>query len=421
MKVDLPIFSLIMGYRPSGLGVGLWKSPCQRSSAAIATTTSYGPLGIGFGTYLGRTATNWNQFPRDSGTSATYRRDDDRNYLGGVYGDLKYSCGALVVELSSTAFKDISSQPVDARDYDTGVPGNLTQVVTPRPDKLHYDLTLAMKYMGDRFFFNAEVDRFMHFRSGVGTTVVRAGRRIQGLDTDASSWLYGVETGVLLGRGIITLSYARSTGDDPATRKDDEDSARATTGLNNCVMRNWAFLMYHMYGSGTGWNASGEGQPVNLHHVGARLDCSAAANLKVCIVYSRAWRDQTNAFVLGGDYSHTVAAFTNNTIARQQGLAGFDPPVPGLRAVPDHANEVGWEVDLGFDWKLLENFTLRHVFAFWKPGNWWSYAYPNTVAIYRRNGGTVPQAPTDSVGALTDAGRDINPLFAFQTEFRTEF
>lgn len=421
MRVELPIFTLTLGYRPSALGIGIWKSPCQRSSASIGMATGSGPIRIGFGVYLGRTATNWNQFPRDSGTRATFRRDDDREYLSGVYGDFKYLSGPLKVEISSTAYKDLSSQQVDTRNYNTGVPANLTTVVTPSPDRLVYELTLAVKYFNGVCFFNGELDQYSHYRSGIGTTEVVGGRRIQDEGTDNIAWMYGVETGFVSGPRKLTLSYFRSTGDDPGTRRVDEDSARASAGLNNCVMRNWAFLMYHMYGAGTGWNASGDGQPVNLHHVGVRCDYAVASNLNTFLVYSRAWRDQPNAFILGGNYSHTVARFSNDTMARQQGLAGFGAPVPGLRAVPDHARDVGWEVDFGVNWKLLENFIWSSTFAVWKPGNWWAYAYPNTAEIYRRNGGRVPQAPLDMIGATTALGREIDPLIAFESSLKVEF
>ncbi len=39
------------------------------------------------------------------------------------------------------------------------------------------------------------------------------------------------------------------------------------------------------------------------------------------------------------------------------------------------------------NWKLLENFTWNTTFAYWQPGTWWSYAYPNTAHIYRVNRG----------------------------------
>lgn len=421
LNFRFPIFNLTVGYRPSSLAIGLWKSPCQRSSTSISMSVPYGPVTIAIGPYLGRTATNWNQEYRDSGTATTYRKDDDRNYFGGVYGDIQYRNGPVAIDLSSTAYKIDSNQAVDSRNQTTGVPGLLTPVITPEADRLVYELTLGIKYFRQIFFLNAEANYYSHYRSGLGATALHGGTRYERLDSDIKAWIYGVETGVMLGPAKVTLSYARSTGDDPSTRKDDEDSARGSTGLNDCVMKYWAFLMYHMYGTGTNWNAAGNGQPTNLHHIGGRLDYAIASNLNLFLTNSWAWRDQTNANILGGNYSHTLARFNNNTVAGQQRLAGFDTPVSGLRAVPDYASFVGWELDFGVNWKIIENVTWNSVFALWKPGSWWSYAYPNTAAIYRRNNGTVPQDPKDQAGATTGLGRTIDPLIALQSDITIEF
>ena len=68
-------------------------------------------------------------------------------------------------------------------------------------------------------------------------------------------------------------------------------------------MKQWGYLMYYMYGTGDGWDASGNGQPTNFHHVGGRLDYAVAANLNLSFVFSQAWRDQASSYRLGGDYA----------------------------------------------------------------------------------------------------------------------
>jgi hypothetical protein len=421
MTFELPICTVIVGYRPVPLGMGLWKHRCQRSSAAITLRANYGPISILMGPYLGRTFTNWNQNSRNSGTTATYRRDDDRDYGRGYHFAMSYRNGPLAIDVNHTGYRYDSSQNVDQRATATGVPANLTPIGTPAADRRVDEVSLAVKYFDGWFFFNAEADYFYHYRSGIGATEVRAGNCLQRTNSDVRAWLYGLETGVLAGPSKITFSYVRSTGDDPSTGNDDEDTARGTTGLNDCFMKGWAFLIYHMYGTGTGWNAAGNGQPVNLHHLGGRLDYAVASNLNAFVVNSWAWRDQVNAFVLGGNYSHTLARFSNDTIAQQKGLPGFGAPVAGLQAVPDHARDIGWEVDFGVNWKLLGNLSWNTVIAIWKSGTWWSHAYPNTAAIYRRNGGTVPQAPLDQVGATVGLGRAIDPLIAIESDLTVEF
>jgi len=421
MRFEMPIGTFILGYRPVPLGMGLWKGVCQRSSTAFALRINYGPLSVLMGPYLGRTFTNWNQVSRNSGTTATYRKDDDRDYARGYHFDVFYRQGPLAVDFAHTGYRDDSSQNVDQRALATGVPANLTPIGTPAADRRVDETTLAVKYNNGRYFFNAEANYFYHWRSGFGSTELRGGARYQRTDADVRSWLYGAETGFMAGPAKMTLSYVRSTGDDPNTRKDDEDTGRGTGGVNNCYIKYWGLLMYDMYGTGTDWNGAGRGQPTNLHHLGGRLDYAVAANLNLFAANSWAWRDQANAFVLGGNYSHTVARFSNDTIARQQGLPGFGAPVLGLQAVPDHASDIGWEVDFGWNWRILENLTWNSVLAFWQTGSWWSYAYPNTAEIYRRNAGTVPQAPPDQAGATAGLSRNIDPLVAFESSLIVEF
>jgi hypothetical protein len=42
------------------------------------------------------------------------------------------------------------------------------------------------------------------------------------------------------------------------------------------------------------------------------------------------------------------------------------------RTIPD--NNLGWEIDAGFDWKILEGFNINATFGYWQPGKWFNYA-----------------------------------------------
>jgi hypothetical protein len=227
-----------------------------------------------------------------------------------------------------------------------------------------------------------------------------------------------VEFGALSGPTKITLNYVRATGDDPSTRKTTEDGADSEQGISSCYMKPWGYLMYYMYGAGDGWDAAGYGQPTNLHHVGGKIDYAIASNLNVFMVYSQAWRDQPNAYRLGGNYRVAGQLFTNEDI-RQSQLGNFRG-----QAVPDHARDIGWEVDLGVNWKILEGLTWNTTFAYWKPGNWWSYAYPNTAYLYRINVTPNTNPNNTAVGegrATFNLGREINGLFSMETNLLINF
>lgn len=96
------------------------------------------------------------------------------------------------------------------------------------------------------------------------------------------------------------------------------------------------------------------------------------------------------------------------------------------QAVPDSARDIGWETDLGVDWKLLEGLTWSSTFAYWRPGNWWSYAYPNEVYLYRLNpaGGANANPNNTAVGeadATWNLGREIDGLFSVETRLLINF
>ncbi len=122
------------------------------------------------------------------------------------------------------------------------------------------------------------------------------------------------------------------------------------------------------------------------------------------------------AYRLGGNYKDGLQLWTNKDLwtVQQGGLgAGHDLPVP------DSARDIGWEVNAGANWKLLENFTWNTTFAYWQPGTWWSYAYPNTANIYRLAAGAALAA--NQTNAIYGAGRAIDPLMAVETTLQFNF
>ena len=213
------------------------------------------------------------------------------------------------------------------------------------------------------------------------------------------------------------MNYVRATGNDPSTRHTTEDAADGEQGLSACYMKDWGYLMYYMYGTGDGWDAAGYGQPTNLHHLGARLDYAIASNLNFFAGDAYAWRDQPTAYRLGGNYQLGIQQWNNENIRLAQ-LGQFQG-----HAVPDSAIEIGWELDLGLNWKLLENLTWDTTFAYWKPGTWWSFAYPNTAHLYVLGivPNSNPNSPAGEAAATFGIGREINALFSVESRLLITF
>jgi hypothetical protein len=414
IAVRTPMLDFSIGYKDSSLGMGLWKSKCNRASSSFGMTAHYGPFKIGFSPYFARELSAWNTGrSRNEGNGAQQRREDRRNYFLAAFGEIEYKNGPLVLQLVSDSYR----QP--AAPTDNAVRGAAFPTVSasaPSDDILRYRIAAAMKYFNGRSFFNVEADWFNRWRAGRGTG--DPATRLVNQNEDDSAWMYGAEGGFLAGPCKVTLNYVRATGDDPSTRFTSEDAAVAEQGVSACYMKDWGYLMYYMYGAGDGWDAAGYGQPTNFHHAGANFSYAVASNLNVSTVLSYAWRDQPTAYRLAGDYQLGLQPWTNEDIRLSQ-LGTFRG-----RAVPDHAREIGWEADLVITWKLLENLTLNSTFAYWQPGNWWAFAYPNTANIYRFGGtpNTNPQfTAAGEFAASRGTGRDIDPLMAVETSLSINF
>ncbi len=437
--IQSPMLEFSLGYKTSAIGMGLWKHPNSRASASFAVAAYYGPFKISLVPYFSRNQSAWILNPiagstatsRNTGASSSQRQADRRNYFDAIEGDIVYRSGDVEIQLQSDSYRQPSAPAINGQDpvapgtIATPFHGGAINIQSrPSEDEIRYRIALAMKYNNGRFFFNGEADWFNRWRSGRGVAdpatdppatpyLVRNGR-------NDAAWLYGAELGALCGPSKITLNYVRATGEDPSTRFTNEDAAQAEQSLSASYMKQWAYLMSYMYGAGDGWDAAGYGQPTNIQHVGGRLDYAIAANLNLFAVYAQAWRDQPNNYRLGGDYKIGGQLWTNDDVLKAQTgtFAGH--------CVPASANDIGYEVDFGANWKLLEGLTWSTTCGLWKPGNWWAYAFPNTAYLYSGvyQGGTLSGITTtagNETNATFNLGREIDALFAMETTVLISF
>jgi len=84
----------------------------------------------------------------------------------------------------------------------------------------------------------------------------------------------------------------------------------------------------------------------------------------------------------------------------------------GSPNIPDRG--LGWELDVGFDWNLLEGFNVGLLAAYWDPGKWFRYAcIDRSVPNWNLPGhgnfwGTQPGRSIDSI-----LGGQVYATFAF--------
>jgi hypothetical protein len=95
-------------------------------------------------------------------------------------------------------------------------------------------------------------------------------------------------------------------------------------------------------------------------------------------------------------------------------IGGALPAVNAAPAIPD--SSLGLEIDAGFDWQLLDGYTLSTNFGVWWPGKWFSYA-----CVDKSNpGGWFIATPGNNWG-IVNPNRSIDPIFGAEISIKTYF
>ena len=84
-------------------------------------------------------------------------------------------------------------------------------------------------------------------------------------------------------------------------------------------------------------------------------------------------------------------------------------------AVPNVPDDyLGWEANVGVNWKLLEGLTFNSQFAYWQPGDWFKFAYVD-------QGATIPNTVWGTLLPSSILNRAIDPLIGFQGSLVVDF
>ncbi len=214
-------------------------------------------------------------------------------------------------------------------------------------------------------------------------------------------WRYAVETGVLAGPAKLSAIVGYSPGPD---RRDgvyfDKQPAGFVwhAGYENHFLSNYSlFVPYshifvYAYGSGLhAYNLSGDGYLRDALFLGARLDYAVAANLN--LYGSFCWAQRTSDGYPWGVLRPTLARRGDTDLPAPDyvtdGNVDFRGVTPGplnyaaftdgsrelARQIPNiTSRDLGFEVNVGFNWKLLEGWTAGALVGYWAPGDWFKYA-----------------------------------------------
>lgn len=263
-----------------------------------------------------------------------------------------------------------------------------------------------LKYFNGRFFANAEYQ----FATNDTYPIGRASATFTPTTYNEYYHLFS-EVGAVCGPTKLSFIWAQASGpvlNNESSRFVSNGSGTfpggnglnpkqyTPWGIDPVVMDPYQYLMFGVYAGGnqtfTGLflNDQGKGLMADAYCFAGRLDYAVASNLNVWGTYLWAHRLETAGNVMGQYYSDgrdTATVLFNsstgnpiapiNTGAGATSRAAFRGNIGANTAmdlpVPD--GYLGWEANLGVNWKLLEGMTWNTRYAYWQPGDWFRFAY----------------------------------------------
>jgi len=241
---------------------------------------------------------------------------------------------------------------------------------------------IYVKYSDGRFFFNAE-GAWMYWNDRWQSDP----NAVIGIPHThyTEQWRYMVEMGAMCGPAKVSLLTARTPGPDrrAGILIDRQPAAfvwhRTFDRLhgNFDVFRPYSYLFSFNYGAGLGaYSLSGDGYLRDAFVLAGRIDYAVAANLNLFGSFFYANR--------------TSNGYSWGCIGPNAGAGLFAPVLAGTIQAPDGNininlnryatspnipdTSLGYEIDLGLDWKLLEGMTGGVLVGYWQPGKWFNYA-----------------------------------------------
>ena len=372
LTAQLPWGEVAVGKRPSSWGMGLtFDGANNRASESLALAAPFGPLRVQLGLYPSRRAHASQYFNNSYDKNNTRLWDWSFNVM--------YDNGPLSMGVIGNFVRTHSGgEGVLAANRVTSQAAGTLAVYN---DYEEFYGNVMMKYNNGRFFLNSEAGTLQSKRGFLGgnwgaslatTNGVWMANRVTA-PTYTNWWGGAVEGGVLAGPAKIAVLAAWFTGSD--SRVDTAgnrwlvtNGIQVDTFSNTSMFRPYSYLMAYSYSMGNTRGAADtrEGWVSDATVYAARLDYAVAANLNLSASFAWGERFSKSGYTWGFIYPDptlTTGGWTtmaNNTTA------------VGVPSIPDTA--LGWEIDAGADWKLLEGLTLRTTLAYWQPGKWFGFA-----------------------------------------------
>ncbi|MBI4963418.1 MAG: hypothetical protein HY913_09080 [Desulfomonile tiedjei] len=444
---QLPIGILAIGKRPWSFGTGLqYDGEDAATTESMALVAPFGPLDIGIAyspyRFVGTSSIASIRSAANS-TFVLFGGDDYFNLpiypltvpltvANGQYFSRADSSGTFSKDF--LLFMTYSQGPITAGvlgsygGYHIGPEALLIDPLNPpvfplvAQDSEIFHGTAFFKYNNGRFFLNSEAawaywtDRWS---GDLNPAVVfqPPGGFIPN-PSYVEQWRYMIEMGVISGPAKLSLLLSRLPGPDRRAGiiigKQPALFVRHPLYDNHLgnfdVFRPYSYMLGYNYGGGlNAYNLNGNGFLRDAFVLAARLDYAVASNLNLFGTFTYANRT-SNGYSWGcigpnaglGSFSLVPDGNLNFNFNRY----------PASPNIPD--TSLGYEIDAGLDWKLLEGCTAGGLVAYWQPGKWFNYACVDR---------SVPGWETGVAGNFfgTRPDRRIDPVLGGQFNLRFSF
>ena len=382
---SLPWGTFGIGKRPWKFGTGLqYDGSDGLTTESMVLNVPYGPFDFGLAFYPHRSASRGQTIPIDPYDLIVPQYFNSSDKSGLITNDLVlyvvYNSGPLQVgALASYGGYHVGPEGQLLR------PAPLLPPPPPQPtfapalgqDSYYFHGTVFEKYNNGRFFFNSEL-AWLHWNDrlvGANAVLNLPSPRY------TEQWRYMVETGVISGPAKVTFLNVWTPGPDRRNSALIDRQAAAfvwhptfDTLLGNFdVFRPYSFILSYNYGGGfNAYNLSLDGYMRDAWVLATRLDYAVASNLNVYGTFF--WAERTSK-----GYGWACIAPNDPNMPPQFVPTPNDGNVQfaingaaGSPNIPD--TSLGWEVNAGVDWQLVEGYTLGFLVGYWKPGKWFNYA-----------------------------------------------
>ncbi|MBI4964478.1 MAG: hypothetical protein HY913_14465 [Desulfomonile tiedjei] len=365
------------GKRPFNFGCGLQYNGAEDlTSESLLLVAPTGPLRIGVGFYP------WRQQPDNP-----FRQDQPNNSIPQTTENPYFNPldTNAVLALSPTAFITFDAGPISVGmvaeyfSFHRGPESQRSQIDRasfPTSDVVGTDGGIFLKYNNGRYFLNAELDwvnKTTKFQRSLNGTFLGTPDRADGTGSlfaprYIEAWRWMVETGLMAGPIKASFIYAWLPGPDRRHGVVIDRQPYFYGFANNGLFMPYSLVMNFYYGGGLNlFNLNTDGYLNDASILAARLDYAAASNLN--LFGSFCWFDRASAQGYGWGF---MRPGPTGTTVQFQNLSTINAATTGAPSIPD--NNLGWEIDAGIDWQLLDKWTVRMAAGYWQPGRWFNYA-----------------------------------------------